>query len=92
MYICTYIHAYLKLINVHIVTESEDYESGPFNIIILAGEISTSFNISIIDNNVFEINESFNVTIDQSTLSDRVLLNTVGCIVSATILDDDSKF
>lgn len=49
-------------------TGDNDYESGPFNIIIPGGEISVSFNISVINDNIFETNESFNITIDTSTL------------------------
>ena len=66
----------------------DDYESGPFNITIPAGESLVPFNISIIDDDVFEGNESFCITVDRSSLPSRIIVSAV-CLSIATIVDDD---
>ena len=58
----------------YMITGDDDYKPGTFNITIPAGEIQVPFNISIIDNNALEANESFSLTIDSSSLPSRVLL------------------
>ena len=68
----------------------DDFESGPFNITIPAGESQVSFNISIIDDDVFEGNESFSVTIDPSSLPSRIILFST-CLLNVTIVDDDGE-
>ena len=73
----------------HVITGGADYESGPFSVTIRAGQIIASFSIPIIDDNIFEANKSFNLTIDQSSLSCGVLLQSVDCVVTVTIVDDD---
>ena len=72
------------------VTGGYDYKPGPFNVTIPAGEISVSFNISIINDYIFERNESFSLTIDSSSLPDKFLLQP-DCEVIVTIVDDDGK-
>jgi len=74
----------------YIITGGEDYESGPFDVMIAPGITSVSLNISIFDNNIFEANETFNLTINQSTLPDRVYLQP-GCMLTVTIVDDDGE-
>ena len=69
----------------------DDYELGSFGVTIPAGETSVSFNISIIDDNIFEGNESFSLTIDSSSLPSRVLLQE-SCVVVITIVNDDGEF
>ena len=71
------------------ITGSADYESGPFSVTIPAGEITASFNISLVDDNIFEVNETFSLIIDQSSLSCGVVLQPVDYIVMITIVDDD---
>ena len=74
-----------------IITGGGDYESGPFSIRIPAGEISVGFNISIIDsNNIFEMNETFSLTIDPSSLPNRVY-QQLNCMLTVTIVDDDGE-
>ena len=68
----------------------DDYESETFNITIPAGEINVPFNISIIDDNTLEANESFSLTIDSSSLPSRVLLQP-DCMLTVTIVDDDDS-
>ena len=73
-----------------VITGGDDYEPGPFSVIIPAGEISVTFNISIIDDNIFEANESFTLTIDSSSLPSRVLVQP-DCVLMVTIVDDDGE-
>ena len=79
MYVCMYI-----------TTVGDDYETGPFNVTIPAGEISVSFNVSLINDNVFEANESFILTIDSSSLPSGVLVQP-DCMTVVTIVDDDGE-
>ena len=83
-YVCnTYIHMCIVVGN--------DYESGPFNITIPAGETRATFSIPIINNNIFEDNETFTLTIDPSSLPSRVH-QQMNCLLVVTIVDDDSEF
>ena len=47
----------------HIITGGDDYSSGPYNVTLTAGTTNSSFAISISDDNTFEDNESFVLTI-----------------------------
>ena len=68
----------------------DDYESEVFNVAIPAGDTSIKFNISIIDDNLFERDESFFVTVDSSTLPSRILVQP-DCMAVVTIVDDDGE-
>ena len=72
------------------VTGGDDYEPGPFNVTIPAGEISVPFNISITDDNVFEGNRSFNLIIHSKPLLHRLSLQP-DCMLIVTIVDDDGE-
>ena len=65
-----------------------DYKSGPFNVTILPGNNSASYNISITDDNIFETNETFNLTINASSLLSRVVLQP-NCMIVCTIIDNN---
>ena len=70
-------------------TGGEDYDPGPFNVTIAAGDIrSVTLDIEIIDDDIFERNESFSLNIDSSSLPSRVLVPP-DCISVVTIEDDD---
>ena len=84
-----FIYKYVQIFN-FIITGGYDYESKPFNVTIPAGEISVPFNISIIEDNIFETTETFIFTIDSSSLPSRVLLQS-DCMLMITIVDDDGK-
>ena len=67
-----------------------DYDSGSYSVIIPAGEKNIPLNISINDDNIFEHNETFTLTINVSSLpSDVYIGNRNETIV--TIVDNDSK-
>ena len=72
------------------VTGGVDYDSGPYTITFFAGQSTTLFEISINDDNIFEASETFSITIDQSSLPNRVILAS-STPLTTTILDDDCK-
>ena len=67
-----------------------DYNSGPYDITIPAGITISSFNISIIDDNIYEQHEEFYLTIDQSSLFNGIIVGSPNRTVMK-ILDDDRK-
>ena len=74
-----------------IVTGSIDYDSGPYNVTFIAGEISVTLNISINDDRILESDETFDVTINTALLPINVdVVNNVRD-VTVTIVDDDGK-
>ena len=52
---------------------------------------SASFNVSITDNNILEIDENFELVIDMSSLPIGVTVG-IPAQVTVTIVDDDSKY
>ena len=67
-----------------------DYSSGPYNVTIPAGQISVPFDVPINDDNVFEENEEFLLTIDQSSSLNGVIIGRRDKAV-VTILDNDCE-
>lgn len=72
------------------IVEDEDYESGPYNVTIPAETTSIQFDVIINDDNVSEGNENFNLTINSSSLSNRVAI-TNPTRATVTILDNDGN-
>ena len=68
----------------------EDYEVGPYTVIIPAGMDSVFFNVSIINDEIYEGNETFNLIVNVTSLPLNV---TVGDPNQATItvFNDDGK-
>ena len=70
------------------LTGGVDYNSGPYDVIFPAGVTSVAFNISVINDTILEENESFTLTIINSSLLSRVDLgipdNTTVTIVDTT--------
>lgn len=86
MSLCTYVRKY-----VNNITGGDDYHSGPFSVIIPAGEISVSSDIFIIvDDNIFEGNELISLTINSSSLPSRVFIQP-NCMLMVTIVDNDGE-
>ena len=81
IYDCMYVYYYYT---------GEDYEPGPYDVIISAEMTSVLFNITITNDDVYEGNETFNLIVNVSSLSSNV---TVGDISQATItiMNDDGK-
>ena len=67
-----------------------DYNSGPYTATFSAGETSASFNVPINDDNIYEGNETFSLTIDPTSLPSLVMLLPM-CRLDVTIVDDDCK-
>ena len=67
-----------------------DYPSGPYSVIFPAGAMSAPFNIPINDDNIFEENENFILTIN-SSLPTGVMVSNPGQ-ARVTIVDNDRKF
>ena len=65
-----------------------DYGSGPYSVIIPAGKVDVSFNITIIDDNIFEEEEKFNLTINTSALPNNVAIGDLDR-TTVTIVDND---
>jgi len=70
------------------VTGGDDFKSGPYNVTFSDDMISVSFDILINNDNIFEGDEEFMLSIDQSSLPTDVV---VGDSVTVTIIDDDCK-
>ena len=67
-----------------------DYDSGPYTVTIPAGQTRASFNISINDDDIFEMNENFVLTINESSIPSGIAVNTPNETI-VTIVDDDGK-
>ena len=73
-----------------LLAEIEDYVSGPYPVIFLAGMIHAAFSIQINDDNMFETNENFTLTIDPSLSPSYLSIGDPDEVI-VTILDDDCK-
>ena len=72
------------------ITGGEDYEAGPYTVIIPAGMASVFFNVSIINDEIYEGNETFSLVVNVTSLPLNV---TVGDPNQATVtvFNDDGK-
>jgi len=68
----------------------DDYDSGPYNIRIPAGEIHIEFNVSVIDDNTVESNENFVLVITTESLPKNVKSGNPNK-TTVTIVDRDGK-
>ena len=68
-----------------------DYTSGPYTVIIPAGETNVSFAVPITDDDVLEETEVFNLIINSSTLPNRVVVITP-YQATVIIVDSDGKY
>ena len=66
-----------------------DYTSGPYSVTFPAGVMSVQFTVSINDDNIFEENENFTLTIN-SSLPTGVMVGTPGQ-ATVNIVDNDSE-
>ena len=67
-----------------------DYTSGPYTVTFPAGQTTATFDVPINDDNILEGNETFMLTIDSSSLPDRVTRGDPGQ-ATVTIVDNDRK-
>ena len=73
-----------------LLEEIEDYVSGPYPVIFLAGMTHAAISVLINDDNMFENNENFTLTIEPSFSPSYVTRGNPD-EVTVTILDDDCK-
>ena len=66
-----------------------DYTSGPYSVTFPAGVMNVPFNISINDDNIFEENENFTLTIN-SLLHTGVMVGNPDQ-AAVTIIDNDCE-
>ena len=67
-----------------------DYTSGPYTVTFPAGQTTATFDVPMIDDDILEGNENFMLTIDETSLPDRVTRGSPG-EATVTIVDDDGK-
>ena len=67
-----------------------DYSSGPYNVTIPAGYISSALSILVIDNNVLEGQKEFYLTINQSSSLNGVVISSPHRAV-VEIIDNECK-
>ena len=67
-----------------------DYVSGPYTVTFPAGMTEVSFSVGITDDNILESNERFQLSINSSSLPNRVTIGNPS-EVTVTIVDNDRK-
>ena len=67
-----------------------DYDPGPYNVTIPAEVTSSLFNISVVTDNIVELEEEFELTIDEASLPAMISADE-SMIANVIILDNDSK-
>ena len=67
-----------------------DYGSGPYIVMIPAGQTKATFDVPIIDDMILENNEDFMLIIDETTLPDNVTRGDPG-EATVNIVDNDRK-
>ena len=67
-----------------------DYGSGPYIVMIPAGQTIATFDVPIIDDMILENNEDFMLIIDETTLPDNVTRGDPG-EATVNIVDNDRK-
>ena len=73
----------------YIIGDGQDYNSRQYNITFNVGVNSVSFDISVIDDDILEHNESFNLGL--CSLPDNVIVGDISQ-ATVTIVNDDSKY
>ena len=81
---------YVQHVDSSFRTEDADYDPGPYKVIFPAEQTTIEFNVSIIDDNVLENDEQFNLMIDGGALPDDIMLGDPHTTV-VTIVNDDGK-
>ena len=64
-----------------------DYDSGPYNVTFPARANNAAFNIIINNDTVLEYNETFDLTIIESSLPENIILGEI-YLAKVTILND----
>ena len=64
-----------------------DYNSGPYRVTIPAKQRSVFFSVFINDDEILEDNETFNLTINSTSLPDRIIVTNLN---KATVIIEDN--
>ena len=67
-----------------------DYDSGPYSVMIPAGQTTASLSISIINDAVLENEEQFKLSVNKSSLTSHVMLGILD-ETAVNVIDDDGK-
>ena len=70
--------------------EGIDYGSGPYTVTFVAGQTHTVFNVPLNNDDYYEGNENFVITINSSSLLSRVTPDNPS-LATVTIVDNDGK-
>ena len=68
---------------------ADDYHSGPYTVTIPAGDNDVTFSVTITDDDIREMSETFNLIIDPSSLPNGV---TSSNNATVTIMDQDGEW
>ena len=68
----------------------EDYHSGPYSVKFIVGMTEATLNVSIVDDLISESSENFTLTINASSLPNKVFVSDYG-ESTLTIVDNDGK-
>ena len=68
-----------------------NYDAGPYNVMIPAGQTSGSLTLQLYDNNILETDKTFTLSIDTSSLPSTIIRGP-NCTLRATVLDDDGMY
>ena len=68
-----------------------DYTSGPYTVTFPAGQTTATFNISTNDDDILEEDQSFTLTINETSLPDNVTHGIFGEVTVTIVNDDDGK-
>ena len=71
-------------------TEGLDFSLDSYNILFPAGVTRVAFNVTIIEDNILELNETFAISTDPLTLPNKVTIGS-SSHTTVTIIDDDSE-
>ena len=74
----------------NVIGRGVDYDSGPYYVMISAGDTTALLNVAINDDNLLELNEEFKLSIRESSLTGRVMLNGQD-ETTVNIEDDDGN-
>ena len=70
------------------LTGGSDYVTGPYNVVIPAGETNVKFTVTIMDDNILETDETINLAINSNMLPSKITqANPDRAVV--TIVDND---
>ena len=77
--------------NILITKDADDYNSGPYIVMITAGKINATLDIQIINDTIHEGSESFTLTIMKTSLPSRVSRGSPS-MATVTIVDTTGEF